>query len=70
MRSRKVKSHKEEHHSLINYLIRTGIQPGSFAHFLKEYINEEPVKLKSTLAELLTAQLKAEAALIIYYLEH
>ena len=59
-----------EHHSLINYLLRHGIRPTSFAYFLKEFISKEPAKVKSELSELLSQQLKAQAELIIYNLNH
>lgn len=66
MRSRKVKSHKEEHHSLINYLIRTGIQPSKFAFFLNEFIKKQPPKKTSVM---LNDILKAQAELILFNLK-
>lgn len=58
------------HHSLAEYLIRSGIQPGSFAYFLSQYIKKNPSKTKSVLSHLLSEQLKAQAQLIVYSLKH
>lgn len=63
---RKVKSHKEEHHSVISYLIRTGIQPSKFAFFLNEFLKKNPGKKTSIM---LNDILKAQAELILFNLK-
>lgn len=47
-----------------------GIQPLSFAFFLTEFIKDKRVKKHSELSSLITSQLKAQAELITYYINH
>jgi hypothetical protein len=60
---------RRSHNNLINCLKEAGIQPSSFAYFLMRYI-EQKQKTKSTISILLTAQLKAQAELILYHMTH
>jgi hypothetical protein len=59
---------KFEHHSFLDYLVRAGIKPTSFAYFLSQYIKRKPAKKKSVLSMLLSQELKAQAELIVYHL--
>lgn len=54
--------------SLIYFLRHAGIRPASFVFFLLMFMKRKPQKGKSKLSKLLTLQLKAQAELIVYYL--
>lgn len=59
---------RSSHNNLIECLKGTGIQPGSFAYFLSQYVKKKPLQNRSALSYLLSEQMKAQAELIHYHL--
>jgi hypothetical protein len=61
---------RRSHNQLIQFLKDSGIRPSSFAFFLAEYVKKHPSANKSALSFLVAAQLKEQAEIIMYHLNH